>query len=283
MKITILGSGDTRGLPKVGCDCATCRQALESGFERKRFGLLVESNETNVLIDASPDLRRAMLQHGFSSKDLDAVLLTHEHYDHVAGLGDFFYEGNTVPLYARPDCIAHVFSEHAYGYLRGFRLFDFHKVDWLTPFSIGGHSGIKITTVPVSHSIETAGFVLEDGGKKVAVLTDCRSDVPPETMDAIRGCDLLLTDGWLESVEQFKHAYRPFHPELSDAQFDAAMVTKTRNHLLIPEATALAEKTEAKKTVLLHVAHSASPHAVLSKRFDSATLQIGFDGLVLGV
>ncbi|MBI2446173.1 MBL fold metallo-hydrolase [Candidatus Micrarchaeota archaeon] len=282
MKFTVLGSGDTRGLPKVGCHCATCADALKTGFERKRFGIVVEHESdgktTRILIDASPDLRRAFLQYGFSSKDLDAVLLTHEHYDHVAGLGDFFYEGKTIPLYARPDCIDHVFSEHAYGYLRGFRLFDFHKMDWLAPFSVGGADGIRVTPVPVTHSIETAGFVFEAGGKKAAVLTDCRADVPAPTQDAIRDADLLFTDGWMENSEQFKEAHRAFHSDLSESALTELSKRKKRNHLLISEALELAMRVGAKKTVLLHVAHAASPHAALSRRYDSAKIQVGFDG-----
>ncbi len=284
MKITVLGSGDTRGLPKAGCNCPTCVDALKTGFERKRFGLLVEHVDdtaggkvTRILVDASPDLRRAFLQHGFSSKDLDAVLLTHEHYDHVGGLGDFFYEGKTIPLYARPDCIDHVFSEHAYGYLRGFRLFDFRKTDWLQPFSVGS---ISVTPVSVNHSIETQGFVFQAGGKKAAVLTDCRAVVPDETQEAIRGADVLFTDGWLEDAEQFKEAYRAFHPGLSESELSELLKDKKRNHMLVSEARELAERVGARKTVLLHVAHAARPHDALVRTYESPRLVVGFDGLV---
>jgi len=282
LKITVLGSGDTRGLPKVGCACATCADALRTGFERKRFGLLVEhydettGRRTRLLVDASPDLRRVCLQHGFSSKDLDAVLITHEHYDHVAGLGDFFYDGRTIPLYARPDCIDHVFSEHAYGYLRGFRLFDFQRTAFFQPFSVGS---ITVTPVPVHHSIETQGFIFAAGGKKAAVLTDCRASVPDETLDAIRGVDVLFTDGWLENAEQFVEAYRAFHPGLSDSELAELLKDKKRNHLLISEARDLATRVGARKTVLLHVAHAARPHRVLAQEYDSETLTIGYDGL----
>jgi len=286
LKFTVLGSGDTRGLPKVGCTCATCADALKTGFERKRFGLLVEHDDeqsgkkTRILLDASPDLRRAFLQYGFSSKDLDAVLLTHEHYDHVGGLGDFFYEGKTIPLYARPDCIEHVFSEHAYGYLRGFRVFEFHKTEFFKPFSVGS---ITVTPLPVHHSIETQGFVFVAGGKKAAVLTDCRAAVPDETQDAIRGADLLFTDGWLEDADQFKEAYRAFHPGLSESELTELLKDKKRNHMLISEARNLAERVCARKTVLLHVAHAASSHAELVRRYETDRLRIGFDGMTFRV
>lgn len=285
MKITVLGSGDTRGLPKVGCHCPTCTDALRSGFERKRFGLLVEHADesgrlTRILLDASPDLRRAMLQHGFSSKDLDAVLLTHEHYDHVAGLGDFFFEGKHVPLYARPECIEHVFSEHTFGYLRAFKLFDFRPTEFLQSFSVGP---IRVTPVPVEHSIETQGFLFEADGKKAAVLTDCRANVPEATQTAIRGVDVLFTDGWMEDVQQLKAVYRSFRPDLSEAQLDALVREKKRNHMLIPEAKELAERVGAKKTVLLHVAHAASGHDALVRRWESERLVIGSDGQVFSI
>ncbi len=285
MKFTVLGSGDTRGLPKVGCHCATCADALKSGFERKRFGLLVEHADesgrlTRILVDASPDLRRAILAHGLSFKDFDAVLLTHEHYDHVAGLGDFFFEGKHVPLYARPDCIEHVFSEHAYGYLRAFKLFDFRPTEFFQPFSIGP---IQVTPVPVEHSIETQGFLFEADGKKAAVLTDCRANVPGKTQDAIRNADFLFTDGWMEDVEQLKSVYRSFRPELSDAQLDDVVREKKRNHMLVPEAAELAERVGARKLVLLHVAHAASGHEALVRRWESERLVIGFDGQVFSI
>jgi len=280
LKFTVLGSGDTRGLPKVGCQCATCTEALKTGFERKRFGILVEHKDADgktwrILIDASPDLRHAMLKRGFSSRDLDAVLLTHEHYDHVGGLGDFLYEGRTIPLYGRPECIEHVFSEHAYGYLRAFRLFDFRKTEFLQPFDVGP---IRITPVPLEHSIETQGFVLEADGKKAAVLTDCRANLPEKTEDAIRGADLLFTDGWLEDLGQVKSIYRAFRPELPEEKLDAAVRDKKRNHLLIPEAKELTRRAGVKKTVLLHVAHAASPHAELVHRHEDERTVIGFDG-----
>ncbi len=286
MKITVLGSGDTRGIPKAGCKCATCTDALKSGFERKRFGLIVESGNGNpdagvrILVDASPDLRRCFLQLGLSSSDFGALLLTHGHYDHVCGLGDFFYEGKTVALYGRQGCLDAVLSRESFGYLKDFNLFDVHPTEYFEPFKVGA---LKVTPLPVEHSTETQGFLFEENGKKVAVLSDCRPEVPEKTAEAVKGADLLLTDGWLENREQYVETYRSFLPHLSEKQFAAVLEKKRLNHFLIPDAKVFGKAVRAKKTVVLHIAHGASPHAELVKKYEDDLFKIGFDGMVLEV
>lgn len=280
MKITVLGSGDTRGTPKLGCFCPVCSWARENGFERRRFGLIVESESTRVLVDASPDLRSALLERGLAPKDFDAVLLSHEHFDHVAGLGEFSFSGKSVPLFARPAALKHLFSDAAYGYLQDFKTFQLKETKFGVSFQVGP---FKITPLEVDHSIETQGFLVEAEGRKVGVLTDTRANVLPSTLAALEGVDLLLTDGWLESRDQFRTAMRFAVLHLTDAEFESEFSRKKLNHLLIPQAKALGRQAGAKKTVALHVSHAAGPHDALSKAHDSASFQIGFDGLTLTV
>lgn len=265
-------------MPKVGCHCPTCDDALKSGFERKRFGLVVETESgTRVLVDASPDLRRAFLQLGFSSRDFDALLLTHEHYDHTGGLGDFFYEGTKVGLCGLPECLKSVLAKEAFGYLLEFDLFDVRETEYFAPFFIGD---LQVTPLPVEHSVQTQGFLFQADGKRVAVLSDCRHFVQEKTSEAVRGVDLLFTDGWLENREQFVQTYRLFLKNISEEEFRAILAKKKLNHFLIPDAIAFGEKVGAKKTVLLHVAHGASTHKELVQKYGSGQLQIGYDGLV---
>ena len=85
MKFTILGSGSSRGVPEVGCDCFTC-SSEDQRNKRLRTSILVESDSTKILVDTSPDLREQAIKHKIRS--LDAVVYTHFHSDHVAGIDD---------------------------------------------------------------------------------------------------------------------------------------------------------------------------------------------------
>lgn len=278
MKITVLGSGDTRGTPKLGCSCHVCLTCKKTGFQRKRFGLVLESEGTRVLVDASPDLRASLLSLGLAPKDFDALLLTHEHFDHVAGLGEFSFSGKPLPVFGRPDALTHLFSDSAYGYLQDFKTFDLRHTAFGTAFDVGP---FRVTPLEVDHSIETQGFLIEAEGKKVGVLTDTRANVLPKTREALQGVAVLVTDGWLASRDQFRTAMRSALSHLSDAEFDSVFEKKKLNHLLVPEAQALGESVGAKKTVVLHVSHAAGVHDALLDAFETAGFQIGFDGLTL--
>lgn len=85
MKITFLGTGTSQGVPVVACDCSVC-QSTDLRDKRLRASILVEVGQSTILIDAGPDFRQQMLR--ARVKALDAILITHEHYDHIAGLDD---------------------------------------------------------------------------------------------------------------------------------------------------------------------------------------------------
>ena len=85
MKITLLGTGTSQGIPVVGCDCDVC-MSDDPRDSRLRSGVLVEDGEANILIDTGPDLRYQMLKN--KVERVDAILYTHEHNDHIIGLDD---------------------------------------------------------------------------------------------------------------------------------------------------------------------------------------------------
>ena len=100
MKITLLGTGDAIGTPKVGCDCPQCTHAKNNGSMRLRTSLLVENAGKHILVDSSPDLRQQLLLNG--SPHIDAVLWTHGHYDHFIGFGEFYRVQKIPPVFAAP-------------------------------------------------------------------------------------------------------------------------------------------------------------------------------------
>ena len=85
MKITVLGSGTSQGIPVIACNCEVCRSS-DPRDNRLRCAILVEEGSTSLLVDAGPDFRQQMLKYHVAN--LDAVLLTHEHADHIFGLDD---------------------------------------------------------------------------------------------------------------------------------------------------------------------------------------------------
>jgi phosphoribosyl 1,2-cyclic phosphate phosphodiesterase len=122
LKITLLGTGTSQGIPVVGCDCDVCKSD-DPRDSRLRSGVLVEVGEANILIDTGPDLRYQMLRNKVSR--VDAILYTHEHNDHIIGLDDIrpfnFAQKIDMPLYALPRVadelgsrFGYVFSENQY-------------------------------------------------------------------------------------------------------------------------------------------------------------------------
>ena len=121
MKITILGSGTSTGVPQVGCTCEVCR-STDARDNRLRCSGLVEADGVRILIDCGPDFRQQMLRLD-DYRPIDGVLITHEHYDHVGGLDDLrpFCHFRDIPVYAESDTaerlkrrIPYCFTEHLY-------------------------------------------------------------------------------------------------------------------------------------------------------------------------
>jgi len=141
MKITLLGTGDAVGTPKIGCSCPTCLDAIAGGRSRRlRFSILIEANGGNVLIDSSPDLRWQFLKKGI--KHIDGLIWTHAHYDHYAGFGDFHRVQNGVNVYGVKSTLDYILN-YLY-FLKPVR----HDVNFFEPFSI---IGLEITLFEVTH------------------------------------------------------------------------------------------------------------------------------------
>jgi phosphoribosyl 1,2-cyclic phosphate phosphodiesterase len=190
MKITLLGTGDAIGTPKVGCDCLQCTHAKNTGAMRLRTSLLVENAGKHILIDSSPDLRQQLLLYG--SPRIDAVIWTHGHYDHFIGFGEFYRVQKIPPVFAAPPVLNYCAD------LFRFLAFDKGDIQPYEPFDI---FGITITLFMVKHPpAYTTGILLETDESRVAFTSDTNIDIPQKSLDLLTNLDLLLLDAFVPSA-----------------------------------------------------------------------------------
>lgn len=221
MKITLLGTGDAIGTPRIGCSCPQCSRAKETGMMRLRTSLLLENEGGHILIDSSPDLRQQLLLHG--SPHIDAVIWTHGHYDHFIGFGEFYRVQNIPPVFAAPPVLNYC--------AEAFRFLSFEKGP-IEPYAPVEIFGITITPFIVKHPPAfTCGMLLETGESRVAYTSDTNSNIPEESLNLLKGLDLLLLDALVPS---------------------AISIHKHMNYL---DACNLAEKLAPKDFRCVHMSH----------------------------
>jgi phosphoribosyl 1,2-cyclic phosphate phosphodiesterase len=196
MRITLLGTGDAIGTPKIGCTCPQCTHARTTGAMRLRTSLLIENDGNHLLVDSSPDLRQQLLQYG--SPHINAVIWTHGHYDHFIGFGEFYRVQDIPPVFATPPVMnycAEIFR---------FLTFDKRIIQPYEPFSI---SGITITPVLVKHPpAYTCGLLFDTGKSRVGFTSDTNINIPQQSLDLLENLDLLLLDALVpSSVTIHKH------------------------------------------------------------------------------
>jgi phosphoribosyl 1,2-cyclic phosphate phosphodiesterase len=223
LKIAILGCGTSSGVPRIGNDWGAC-DPNEPRNARRRVSILVNSGATTILVDTSPDLRAQLLDAGVGQ--VDAVIWTHDHADHVHGLDDlrqlFHNSGRPIAGYARPATIGvlrrrfgYVF-EGADGYPATATLSELPD-----DLVIGD---IRVRTVDQPHgAITAAGLRFEAGGKAAAYATDFN-----QMTDAMRALYSGL-DLWI--VDALRRRPHPTHPHLREALGWAAELNARRTLL----------------------------------------------------
>ena len=201
MKITILGSGTSTGVPMVGCTCRVCTSP-EARDKRTRASILVETAGRYILVDTSTDLRKQAIREKIPH--IDAVLFTHSHADHIHGIDDLrgfhFIHKRIIPCYGTKETLDMIAGNFAYifkgmendGYAP---LLDPHVIS--RPFQLFGKT---ITPVPLVHGSGCAtGYRIDS----TAYLTDC-SAIPDSSRALLGGLDLLIIDA-LRYTPHFTH------------------------------------------------------------------------------
>ena len=184
MKITFLGTGTSQGVPVIACQCVVC-QSDDPRDKRLRSSILIENADSTIIIDTGPDFRQQMLR--ARVERLDAVIFTHEHRDHIAGLDDIraynFLQDSPMDVYgedrvlrALQHTFPYIFAERKYP---GIPQVNFHHIK-NEPFSIGN---VEIIPVRAYHyRLPVLGFRIGD----FSYITDANS-IAPDELEKIRG------------------------------------------------------------------------------------------------
>jgi phosphoribosyl 1,2-cyclic phosphate phosphodiesterase len=249
VKITFLGTGTSQGVPVIACDCTTCLSA-DTHDKRLRTSLLLETNDATIVIDAGPDFRQQMLREHVTK--LDAILLTHEHKDHIGGLDDvraFNYKSqDAIDIYSEERVqkvlkkeYSYVFSEYQYPGIPKMRLNNIPEHG----FNV---KGIQIIPVRVFHyRLPVYGFRIGN----FAYITDANY-VSEESKEKLYGVKYLVVN----ALRKEKHI----------------------SHFSLREAMDFIREISPKKAFITHISHQMGLHAEVSKELPPE-IMLAYDGL----
>ncbi|MEM9821065.1 MAG: MBL fold metallo-hydrolase [Bacteroidota bacterium] len=254
MKITLLGTGTSQGVPVIGCTCEVCRSE-DPRDKRLRTAALIQIDNTHILIDAGPDLRQQMLRYHVDR--LDAILLTHEHNDHIIGMDDVrpfnFRSRKNMPIYAVTRVqkalkkrFAYAFDENPYPGAPRLELKDIWPAQdfWI--------NNIKISPIEVLHGrLSVLGFRFG----AFTYITDAKT-ISTESLEQIRGTEVLV----LNALHHQTH----------------------HSHLNLEEALALAQTIGARTTYLTHISHWMGKHEVIDAQLPPG-IHLAYDGLEIQI
>ncbi|MBL1280417.1 MAG: MBL fold metallo-hydrolase [Fluviicola sp.] len=233
MRITILGSGTSQGVPIIGCDCHVCTSTNPKD-KRLRTSIMISHKGENFVIDSGPDFRQQMLRENV--KTLSGIIFTHEHKDHIAGLDDVrafnYLEKRDMPIYCTEQVekalrneFHYVFAENKYP---GVPSLDLHRISKKDPFKVA--DDLILTPIEVNHyRMPVLGFRMGD----FTYITDAKT-VAEEEKEKIRGSKILIVN---------------------------ALRTKEHiSHFNLKEALAFIEEMNPERAYLTHISHLFARH-----------------------
>jgi phosphoribosyl 1,2-cyclic phosphate phosphodiesterase len=249
MKIIFLGTGTSQGIPVIACNCGACRSSSKKD-KRLRSSIYIEKNSMHLVIDSGPDFRQQMLRENVNK--LDAILLTHEHKDHVGGLDDVrgfnFKQNKPMDVYARKNVLEQIKKEFSYAFAKdrypGVPEVNLHEVV-NKPFEI---SNISITPINVLHyKLKVYGYRISD----FTYITDA-SFIPDEEIDKIRGSKVLI----LNALRKKMHY----------------------SHFNLEQALEIIDRIKPKNAFLTHISHLMGIHDEIEKELPE-NIKLAYDGL----
>jgi phosphoribosyl 1,2-cyclic phosphate phosphodiesterase len=251
LKISFLGSGTSSGVPMIACPCPVCH-STDKKDKRLRSSILVESATTRIVVDTTPDFRYQMLRAGVTK--LDAVLFTHPHKDHIAGLDDIrafnFFSGKPMPVFANEMTQEVIIREFPYAFT-DFRYPGIPEIQLNTiatdPFKIGD---ILVEPIMVWHlKMPVLGFRF---GRFTYITDANRIDEAEKTK--VRGSDILV----LNALRKEKHI----------------------SHFNLEESIALVSELGIPRALFTHISHQMGKHADVMEELPPG-VELAFDGLTL--
>lgn len=253
MKVTFLGTGTSQGIPVIACNCEVCLSE-DKKDNRLRTSVLIETDNQTFVIDTGPDFRQQMLRENVQK--IDAVLFTHEHKDHIAGLDDIrafnFKQKKDMEIYASDNVIKALHREFYYVFetnkYPGVPQLHVNKID-TNKFKV---NNIEVIPVEVMHyKMQVFGFRINN----FAYITDAKT-ISEEELKKLNNLDVLV----LNALRKTEHI----------------------SHLNLSEAIEWANTIKPKKTYLTHISHLMGKHQDVSAELPE-NIEIAFDGLQLNV
>lgn len=251
MIVTFLGTGTSQGVPVIGCTCDVCL-SLDYRDKRLRTSLHLEIDKQHIVLDTGPDFRQQMLRERIQR--LDAVLFTHAHRDHTAGLDDVraynFLQEMDMPVYGTPEVLAQLKVEYAYAFSAfkypGIPRLLLHEIQ-TKPFDV---NGITVTPLPVMHmKLPVLGFRFNN----FSYITDANF-ISEETFDLLKGTEVLV----LNALQLDKHI----------------------SHFNLAEAVEVVDRIQPRKAYFTHISHKLGRHAPIERKLP-AHISLAYDGLQL--
>ena len=250
MKFTFLGTGTSQGVPIIGCKCKVCH-SLDFKDQRLRTSGLIETETGSYCIDAGPDFRQQMLRERIDH--LDAILFTHEHKDHTAGLDDVrafnYLTKKDFPIYGEERVINQIKKEFAYAFTEnpypGVPLIETHFIKENEIIELNGD---QIETIRVlHHKLPVLGFKINN----FAYITDANY-ISESEKEKLKNLDVLV----LNALRREEHI----------------------SHFTLEQALELAQELNPKKTYFTHLSHQMGRHKEVQKELPENVL-IAYDGL----
>jgi phosphoribosyl 1,2-cyclic phosphate phosphodiesterase len=248
--VTFLGTGTSQGIPTFGCQCEVCT-SLDYRDKRLRTSIHINIEGKSFVFDSGPDFRQQILRERITK--LDALIFTHEHKDHTAGLDDvrgFNYKegGKSMKVYARTNVLETLKKEFSYAFMEnkypGVPLIDLFEIE-NKPFEI---EGIKFTPIEVMHyKLPVFGYRILD----FTYITDANF-ISDTELEKIKGTKILV----LNALRKEAHI----------------------SHFTLAEALAIIEKIQPEKAYLLHLSHHMGKHNEVERELPS-NVRIAYDGL----
>jgi phosphoribosyl 1,2-cyclic phosphate phosphodiesterase len=251
--ITFLGTGTSQGVPVIACGCEVCTSA-DRRDNRLRTSILIEAEDKTIVIDSGPDFRYQMLR--ARVKHLDAIVFTHEHKDHIAGMDDIrafnYFQGGPVDVYADARVRKALTREFPYifdgtGY-PGIPQVNVHPIG-LEPFNIGE---VKFIPIEVLHyMLPVLGFRVND----FTYITDAKT-ISETEKQKIKGTKILV----INALQKESHI----------------------SHFTLNEAITFAQDIGAETTYLTHISHRLGKHEDIAKELPP-NIFLSYDGLKLHI